>query len=714
MSRRMCQFASSSQPHFKRTLLAVTLASLACSAVAEEALDLGQTVVTASGFEQNLRDAPAAITVISADELKKKSYTDVTDALKHVAGVQISGGGVEQSIMMRGMTSAYTLFLIDGRPAQGNDAFSERGSQAGTPINFLPPIESIERIEVIRGPASALYGSDAMGGVINIITKKVTDEFGGSITAEYAMPGSGNKINERGHQTSAVVNMPLVKDVLGLQLTGGYYKQNESDFVGGGDSAASDPQYKRQNAGGKLSWNINDQNALTVGHSYTQQERWQNPGRSLAETTTDRQGNIIPVDPRYTDSVKKNYFLSHEGKHGNVFTNSYVNYDHSENKSTLNPNTGKGIEFEVITANTQASWFLGAHTLTGGLTHKYENLEHGSNGLSEPVVSDGDALVKMDRYQNSIFLEDNWSLTDDLILTLSGRYDDNQVFGSEFSPKVYAVWHMNDNFTLKGGVTSGYKAPELRTAATDFGSTSRGGVIIGNPELVPETSLNREIGIHYENFDLGLAGSVTAYVTDYEDKINRTGRLRSEDGSTGCQALADNPSMADCVYNGTVFPYHEFGYTTYENVDKAELRGIEFTMDYDILDNLTYRHSYTWTDTEQKSGEYKGEPLNDVARHMFNVSLDWGVTSRLNLWTQVNYRGETSGRWQTGTSGSSSNGIKYPSYTFVDAGLVYRPEDSWSFKAGVYNLTNKEVTTDGDYAYNLDGRRIIVGLTKTF
>ena len=697
MSRRMRSFAASSQPHFRKSLLAVALTSVACSAVAQDALNLGQTVVTASGFEQNLRDAPAAITVISAEELQKKSYTDITDALKHVAGVQIAGGGVEQSIMMRGMTSAYTLFLIDGRPAQGNDAFSERGSQAGTPINFLPPIEAIERIEVIRGPASALYGSDAMGGVINIITKKVSDKFSGSITAEYSTPGSGNKINERGHQTSAVVNMPLIKDVLGLQLTGAYYKQDESNFVGESDSAATDPQYRRENAGGKLSWNLNDQNAFTVGHSYTQQERWKQPGRSLAED----------AEATYADSVKKNYFITHDGEFGSVFTNSYINYDHSENRSTLNAETGKGIEFEVITANTQASWFLGAHTLTGGLTHKYENLEHGSNGLREPVA-DPNMVVEMDRYQNSIFLEDNWSLTDDLILTLSGRYDDNQVFGGEFSPKVYAVWHMNDNFTLKGGVTTGYKAPELRSAATDFGSTSMGGVIIGNPELVPETSLNREIGIHYENFDLGLAGSVTAYVTDYEDKINRTGRV-CPDYPGGVPA--DAPS---CVYNGKEYPAHEYGYTSYENVDKAELRGIEFTLDYDILDNLTYRHSYTFTDTEQKSGEYKGEPLNDVARHMFNASLDWGVTSRLNLWTQVNYRGETSGRWQTGTSGSSTNGIKYPSYTFIDAGLVYRPEDSWSFKAGIYNLANKEVTTDGDYAYNLDGRRFIVGLTKSF
>ena len=697
MSRRIHPSFSFSQPPVGKALLAVTLASLACSAVAGEALNLGQTVVTASGFEQNLRDAPAAITVISAEELKKKSYTDVTDALKNVAGVQIAGGGVEQSIMLRGMTAAYTLFLIDGRPVQGNDAFSERGSQAGTPINFLPPIESIERIEVIRGPASALYGSDAMGGVINIITKKVTDQFSGSVTAEYAMPGSGNKLNERGYQGSAVVNMPLIKDVLGLQLNGNYYKQDESNFLGQSDSAATDPEYQRQGGGGKLAWNLNDQNTFTLGHTYTQQERWKHPGRSIAED----------ADPTYNNSVKKNYFLTHEGEYGSVFTNSYINYDRSENRTTLNADTGKGIEFDVVTANTQATWFMGSHTMTAGLTHKYENLEHGSNGLREPIV-DPTAVVEMDRYQNSIFLEDNWSLTDNLILTLSGRYDDNQVFGGEFSPKVYAVWHMNDNFTLKGGVTSGYRAPELRSAATDFGSTSRGGVIIGNPELIPETSLNREIGIHYENFDLGLAGSVTAYVTDYKDKINRTGRV--------CPNYPDGvPAGApDCVYNGKVYPAHQYGYTSYENVDKAELRGIEFTMDYDILDNLTYRHSYTFTDTEQKSGEYKGEPLNDVARHMFNASLDWEVTPQINLWTQVNYRGETSGRWQTGTSGSSTNGIKYPSYTFADAGMVYRPADSWAFKAGIYNLTNKKVTTDGDYAYNLDGRRIIVGLTKSF
>ncbi|TBU71726.1 TonB-dependent receptor domain-containing protein [Phytopseudomonas daroniae] len=691
MSRNARQVTASSQPQFNKTLLAVAMASIAISAVADDGVDIGPVVVSATGFEQSIKDAPATISVITAEELKKKSYTDVTDALKNVAGVQISGGGVEQSIMIRGMTSDYTLFLIDGRPAQSNDAFALNGAQAGNPVNFLPPIEAIERIEVIRGPASSLYGSDAMGGVINIITKKVHNEFGGSVTVEYMTPHKSNDVNESGYQTSAYVNAPLIKDVLSLQVTGAFQHQNESEFVGGGDSAASEPKYRKKNAGAKLGWNLNDDNVITLGYTETNQQRWHNPGRSLAESDS----------ASYNRSIKKNYYLTHEGNFDNLLLNSYLNYDRSENPTRVNATTGNGLEYDVVTANSQASYFFDNHTVTGGLTYKYEELRDGaSNGLREPVVPDANAVVEMNRYQNSIYLEDDWSLTDDLKLTLSGRYDDNQAYGGHFSPKVYAVYHLNNNFTVKGGITSGYKAPTLRQSATDYGATSMGGVVIGNPALEPETSLNREIGIAYENFDLGLNTSLTAYVTDYKDKINRTGRV--------CEA------NVECVYNGTTYPAHMYGYTAYENVDEAELKGIEFTLDYLILDNLKYRHSYTYTSTEQKTGTYAGEPLNDVAKHMFNVSLDWDATDKLLLWTQLNYRGETSGRWQTGTSGSGTNGIKYPSYTFVDIGVAYKATRDLTLKAGLYNVANKEVTNEEDYSSVLDGRRMIFALTQRF
>src|SRR5690606_37697202 len=120
---------------FKQNRLACAVAvaaSMSGPAHAQDALELQPTtVVSASGFEQNIKDAPATISVITAEELKKRSYTDITDALKNVAGVQIADGGVEQSIMVRGMTSAYTLFLIDGRPAQGNRSEERRVGKDG-------------------------------------------------------------------------------------------------------------------------------------------------------------------------------------------------------------------------------------------------------------------------------------------------------------------------------------------------------------------------------------------------------------------------------------------------------------------------------------------------------------------------------------------------------------------------------------------------------
>ena len=685
----LCVSAVRPTHSFTKTLLATALLSAACSAIAEENLArvvLNETVVTATGFEQNIKDAPASISVITAEELERKAYTDVTDALKNVVGVQVSGGGVERSVMIRGMLSGYTLFLIDGRPVQGNDAFGITGSQAGTPVNFLPPIEAIQQIEVIRGPASALYGSDAMGGVVNIITKRVQNELSGSITTEYSMAGKSNKINNDGYNTSAHINVPLIKDVLSLQANGSFTHQDESDFVGQDDSAASDPRYRKASAGAKLAWSINDENLVTLNYNEAVQRRWHTLGHSV-----DQQDDVS-----YRHSIQKTYAITHEGNYENVMLNSYLNYDTSENPTQVNSRTGaSGLEFDVLTANTQGTVFLGDHALTAGVTHRSESLDdRATNGMGTF------APVKLERDQNSLFIEDNWNITDAFKLTLSGRYDDNEHFGGQFSPKAYAVYQFNDAFTFKGGVTTGYKAPSLRQSATDYGSNSRGGVQIGNPELTPETSVNREFGIVYENQDIGLMTTLTGYIIDYEDKINRTGRV----------CLQNQP----CVYNGTTYQPHQYGYTAYENIDKAELKGIEFTLDYQLLENLMYRHSYTYTSTEQMSGQYKGEPLNDVAKHMFNATLDWQATERFNVWTQVNYRGETTGRWQTGTSGSSTNGVTYPAYTFADIGVVYQATKDLSLKFGVYNVANVEVNTDDEYAFNLDGRRFVAGLTQKF
>lgn len=219
--------------------------------------------------------------------------------------------------------------------------------------------------------------------------------------------------------------------------------------------------------------------------------------------------------------------------------------------------------------------------------------------------------------------------------------------------------------------------------------------MIGNPDLKPEESLNYEAGLAYNDYDLGLKASIVAFHTDFEEKIQRTGRI--------C------PPNQPCTYKGTSYEAHKYGYTAFENIDEAQIKGIEITTDYNITDNLLYRHSYTYTKSEQKSGENKGRPLNDISKHMFNAGLDWEVSGKLNLWTQVNYRSQTAGN--ISRSGELN---KQPSYTFADAGLVYKASDNISFKAGIYNLTNKEVTTEDDYDNILDGRRYSFSMQLKF
>ncbi len=120
-------------------------------------------VTTASGFQQKIEDAPASISVVTREQLENKAYRDVTDALKDVPGVLVTGGGSSSDISIRGMDAKYTMILIDGKRV---DTRSTRPNSDGSGIEqgWLPPLPAIERIEVVRGPMSSLYGSDAMVG----------------------------------------------------------------------------------------------------------------------------------------------------------------------------------------------------------------------------------------------------------------------------------------------------------------------------------------------------------------------------------------------------------------------------------------------------------------------------------------------------------------------------------------------------------------------
>ncbi len=717
----------------KSTLAFAVLTAMGLPTQAQEQTAKLDTIVvtTAGGYEQNIADAAATISVITAEELQKKSYSDVTDALKNVPGVFVQGGGTNQTVSIRGMGSAYTLFLIDGRPMNDGSLLTTNGGIQGASVNFLPPIESIERIEIIRGPSSSLYGSDAMGGMINIITKKHQDRLTASIRTEYIKADKSNDVNNDATNTSLYVNAPLIDNLLSLQVTAGLQTIDESSLQKNtSETGESEPDFQKTNIGTKFVYTPDDKNTITAEYKRTQQERTHNPGKSYTKYVSatgskvdiagkdfilsnnnyypafdtgekDKNGNaiyqsdVVPNTRTYSELEKNSYSLTHDGDYDNLKLTSYIQYDKDENNAitgrTVNGITNPGgILFETLTANTQGTYFFDQHTLTVGGRYLKENLE---DGTSNQNVEMAGQVTKMDRYQWSLFAEDTWSVTDKLALTLSGRLDENEFFGDNFSPKAYAVYKATDSFTFKGGVISGYKAPSLRNSSPEYMLNSMGGAIMPNPDLEPETSLTYETGFAYENQDLGLLASLMFYQTDFKDKITRSSRMPgSQDADS--DFYKEHPEL----------PYNANGYTYNYNVDEAQIRGIELTTDYQITDNVKYRHSYTYTNSEQKSGQYEGKPLNDIPKHMFNAGIDWDVNDKLLLWSQLNYRGKTVG---------NTSDVQTPEYTFVDVGAVYKHDEKLQFSTGVYNLTNKNVLEDGN-SWVLDGRRYNFALNYKF
>ena len=647
----------------RRTLLASAISSLACgAAVAQETPQLNDIVVTASGFEQQISSAPASISVISREELERGHYQNVTDALRDVPGVVVTGGGRGDNgndISIRGMPSQYTLILVNGRPQSSRE--SRPNGDAGFEQDWLPPLQAIERIEVVRGPMSTLYGSDAIGGVINVITRKVADSWHGNIQLDTVLQEDSASGDSR--QANFYLSGPLVGERLGLQLYGRTSERDEDDIEYGYEEKSL------QSLTARLSLAASDDHDLTAEAGITEQDR-----RSLV----GRSGPVDGCRGGCTDSIGEytntHVAVTHSGRFDWGTSETFVQRERSENQS-------RDIEITNTTAKTSAVIPLGMHMLTVGASWEEEALEDAKTNQ----ISDRNTI---ENSQWALFVEDEWMLTDAWALTGGLRLDDDDNYGSHLSPRLYSVWNMTPEWTLKGGVSTGYRSPNLREITPDWGQVSRGGNIYGNPDLEPETSLNKEIALLYGN-DAGLNGSLTLFHNDFEDKITRI----------ACPI--------DICRDGA----NDFGSDpTYRvNIDDAVTQGVEASLGAPLTDTLALTASYTFTDSEQKSGEYAGEPLTQLPRHQVSATLDWDVNARLSQWTKVTYRGEES----QPTTGPSQSSIVAPSYTFVDAGIGYQLNDSATVNAGIYNLFDERITYD-EYGYVDDGRRVWLGLNVAF
>ena len=213
--------------------------------------------MSATGFEQNIKDAPATLSVITQDALEKRNHKDVESMVKDVPSLfgATLGAANRRGISIRGLSQRYTKILVNGIPVPGDNAYKGLRSVGGS-YSFIPPASAISRIEVIRGPMSSLYGSDALGGVINIITDEFSNDFHANLGSSYKFARNKNISGE--FYNSLYLHSGLIDDLLSISVYGKNLNKSEDKI------SYANREQKDRNFGTKLFFRPNENNDITL------------------------------------------------------------------------------------------------------------------------------------------------------------------------------------------------------------------------------------------------------------------------------------------------------------------------------------------------------------------------------------------------------------------------------------------------------------------
>ena len=675
------------------TLLALAAAACASASAQQATQTMSEVVVSASGFEQELKQAPASISVVTREELEKKSFRDLADALQGVEGIDVRGstgktGGFD--ISMRGMPSEYTLVLIDGRrPNPGGDTTPNGFGSALT--SLIPPMSAIERIEVIRGPMSTLYGSDAMGGVVNIITRKIAKEWGGSVQVEGSLPEN----HDQGavQKTSFYLNGPIQDDKLGLAIRGSYFNRDGSNLQpssGNGSISSRGPSPTKS-----------DQHSIGARLTFTPsagQEIWldADSARSSYDNRRCELGTLDYINcdtgatnataSGYADELQFNrdqYAIGYKGKLSIGLLESSLSYSENTTKGRTVPTAaanhagrpdliGKPRTLESTSTTWDAKLVspIGEqHLLSIGTQYSHTKAIEGLAAMK------GASAFKQNTW--AVFAEDEWSLTDSLTATGGLRYDHHDKFGGHWSPRAYLVWTATQMLTLKGGVSQGFRAPKINQMVDGLAGYSGQGttMTIGNPALKPEESTSTELGMLFDN-QQGWTAGATAFHNKIKNKIV-SDRCDTSHRIPGCVGLP----------NTTTFSH---------NQDEGKTWGMELSTKYIFSPEWNVAANYTWTDSELiEEGIVVGK-LSDVAKHVASATLNWNINNQWSTWLQAEYRGKSRRFNNSPEKFSVDERLEHAAvgdikgYALFNLGAQYRVSKNVTISGTIYNLFDKD------------------------
>lgn len=632
------------------------LATTTCLADAADPSLAPEVVVTATATRHTTVTSPATVSVISKEELAKRPIQDIADAVRGTPGVTLTGIGMSRrGIALRGLPEEHTLTLVDGRRI---NVASAAIAHADFDLNWVP-MEAVERIELVRGPLSSLYGSEALGGVINVITRSPTDRWQGVATLDGGLREDGN--GGATHQAGAWLAGPLVPDVLGISLSGRLHRrQNTADSKEARLTALEGRDSLSGNAA--LTWTPDPDQRIDLNYGHGDEERWRNA----------QQAGATPYFYESIDDIDRAQMsVGHKGDWtwGHTEIKAYRSrLDRVNTRSRGTATQPSRLTDDIIDGHVSAPLFS-FHLLTVGGEWRRE-------GLRDSTVN---AAGKADSEHAALFIQDEITVTDRVSLVVGNRADHHGEYGWQQSPRAYLTYAVNDTLTVKGGSGRGFKAPSLKELSPGYSAVGGGGqfTIVGNPNLNPEINTSYEAGAEYRPGGWALRG--TLFQNDLKDLIQ-----------TLCTSF--------CGQRGRER-------RTYQNIDRARIRGAELGGEVTPIDALTLSVNYTWMVTENR---VTGLSLAERPRHAGNVSAEWTPIAPLT----ARVRGQYVGR-QVVYSGAIANVL--PDYTLWSLDLSWRLTDAVMLRANVENIADEELAAQSAlYSYSEPGRSYNIGLSVSF
>ncbi len=660
---------------------------MAAFSARSETIQLDTQEVTAHGQHYaRLSEQPVRVELIDRAAIEESHALNLADALRYTAGVQLKPitGKPGLGVWLQGYDSDRVAILIDGNPVAAGTGSSVDISQIA--------IGDVERIEISKGSMSAIYGTSAMGGVVNVITRQ--PEQGARAGLKY-IGGSW------GDQDLPYDSIPFGKQHLNLNFSHAN-KVNAFQIVSDNQISsgfrAPDTKESQGWEGYKSNLSIRNATQITPTISLLFAPRFY---REDVKTNKDNfVGGIGNVPQDKIDLTEKNALMAVLEKDNGELGALKLSYSHEAYKNEsqqdlvstphIEQNRITDIQHNGLTAQYSYT-HNGSHHNTSHYVFGIEALNdemnatsHKNDGTTKTVATEVDSK-KLNNHNG--FFQVSQQASSTLEVLASGRINNNDKYGTKFSPMLnlqyMPILTGNNHLNLRLGAGHGYRTPTLKELHHFFDHSHIGYVLLGNEALEPESSINVQASLEYSNnndlsFDMSIYRNDIKNLIDFYVDQDKTNQLTSQYGD-------------EVVAN------------IYGNIDRAKTSGFEFSIAYDVNSWFTTNLGYAYLEAINKS---TGKFLTSRPEHDVKTSLDFYLNHKNKLALKYQYYSKQ--------FSDSENTLVTPAYSEVDLKWNYYPSESINLFAGINNLTNsqRDFSTGSDLRPEA-GRYVYLGIELT-